>query len=103
MRNGDSGGEWQPARLIPTAGIGGAREQEQRATSTLLAVMSGVPSFGRELLASLGAPRGKVESYIEVPFTDEQGNTVRPDGLITATRGPHIYNLKKKVPYLRSV
>ena len=87
MRNGDRGVEWQPARLIPTAGIGGTREQEQRATSTLLAVMSGVPSFGRELLASLGAPRGKVEAYTEVPFTDEQGNTVRPDGLITATRG----------------
>jgi hypothetical protein len=33
---------WQQARLIPTSGINGAQEQERRATSALLAVMSAV-------------------------------------------------------------
>ena len=41
---------WRPSRLIPTTGIGGQDEQEQRATSSLLAVMSSVPQFGRALL-----------------------------------------------------
>ena len=31
---------WRQARLIPTSGINGAQEQESRATSALLAVMS---------------------------------------------------------------
>jgi hypothetical protein len=30
---------WQPARLIPVAGIRGQDEQERRATSALLAVL----------------------------------------------------------------
>ncbi|QBI18590.1 stress response protein [Egibacter rhizosphaerae] len=97
MAEGNGEVVWQAARLIPTAGIGGAREQEQRATSTLLAVMSGVPGFGRELLAGLGAPRGKVEAYTEVPFTDEQGKTVRPDGVIVATRGKRRWSVLVEV------
>ena len=31
---------WHEARLIPTSGINGAEEQERRATSALLAVMT---------------------------------------------------------------
>jgi hypothetical protein len=40
---------WQQARLIPTSGINGAQEQERRATSALLAVMTAVREYGRTL------------------------------------------------------
>src|SRR5436309_3167491 len=53
---------WHPARLIPTAGIRGQEEQERRATSCLLAVMSAVSEFGRALVADVGAPRGHVSN-----------------------------------------
>ena len=36
---------WHEARLIPTSGINGAEEQERRATSALLAVVSVVKEF----------------------------------------------------------
>jgi hypothetical protein len=77
---------WLAARLIPTSGINGADEQERRATSALLAVMSSVREFGRTLLQPLGAPAGTVEAFIEVPFkfADKQ---VFPDGLIRVSRG----------------
>ncbi|RQX00383.1 stress response protein [Micromonospora inaquosa] len=77
---------WLAARLIPTSGINGAEEQERRATSALLAVMSAVREFGRVLTQSLGAPAGSVETFIEVPF--KLGNQQYfPDGLIRVTRG----------------
>jgi hypothetical protein len=77
---------WHSARLIPTSGINGAEEQERRATSALLAVMSAVREFGRGLIRPLGAPSGNVEAYIEVPFQlgDQR---VYPDGLIRVARG----------------
>ncbi len=77
---------WHQARLIPTSGISGAEEQERRATSALLAVMSVVKEFSKALLGPLGAPSGSVETFIEVPFTlgDVQ---VIPDGLIRVNRG----------------
>lgn len=77
---------WHAARLIPTSGINGAEEQERRATSALLAVMSAVREFGRTITTPLGAPAGNVETYIEVPF-DLNGQRVFPDGLIRVTRG----------------
>lgn len=77
---------WHTARLIPTSGIQGADEQEMRATSALLSVMSAVKEFNRTLLTPLGAPSGKIECFIEVPF-DLDGREVRPDGLIRVTRG----------------
>lgn len=77
---------WHAARLIPTSGISGAEEQERRATSALLAVMSAVREFGRALLGQVGAPGGNVETYIEVPFKLEEKD-YRPDGLIRVTRG----------------
>ena len=43
---------WLAARLIPTSGINGVEEQERRATSALLAVMSAVREFGRALTDS---------------------------------------------------
>jgi hypothetical protein len=59
---------WHEARLIPTSGISGAEEQERRATSALLAVMSVVRQFGRDLTKPLGAPAGVLQTYIEVSF-----------------------------------
>lgn len=77
---------WHQARLIPTSGINGAEEQERRATSALLAVMSSVREFGRTVTKPLGAPSGKVETFIEVPF--ELGEQrLFPDGLIRVSRG----------------
>jgi hypothetical protein len=77
---------WHVARLIPTSGINGAEEQERRATSALLAVVSAVREFGRAILGPLGAPAGLYETYIEVPFADGDKN-VYPDGLIRTRRG----------------
>lgn len=77
---------WNAARLIPTSGINGAEEQERRATSALLAVMSSVKEFGRTLTSRMGAPAGPLETFIEVPFIlgDKK---VFPDGLIRVRRG----------------
>jgi hypothetical protein len=77
---------WLAARLIPTSGINGAEEQERRATSALLAVMTAVREFGRSLTQPYGAPAGPVETFIEVPFTLD-GKQYFPDGLIRVTRG----------------
>jgi hypothetical protein len=77
---------WHQARLIPTSGINGAEEQERRATSALLAVMSAVKEFGRVLTQRYGAPAGPIETYIEVPFLLDE-KRVYPDGLIRVTRG----------------
>lgn len=77
---------WNEARLIPTSGISGADEQERRATSALLAVMSAVREFSRTLLQPLGAPAGKVQAFTEVPFVLGESR-VYPDGLIRVARG----------------
>jgi hypothetical protein len=77
---------WSTARLIPTSGINGPDEQERRATSALLAVMSSVKEFGRTLTAPLGAPAGQLDTFIEVPFAIGE-RKVFPDGLIRAKRG----------------
>lgn len=77
---------WHQARLIPTSGINGAEEQERRATSALLAVMTSVKEYGRSITKQLGAPAGNIETFIEVPF--ELGEQrLYPDGLIRVTRG----------------
>jgi hypothetical protein len=78
---------WQPARLIPVAGIRGQEEQEARATSAFLAVLSVVPAFAQSILVPFGAPRGKVETFAEVRFKDTAGKAHRPDGAIVASRG----------------
>ena len=91
---------WQPARLIPTAGIKGTREQEQRATSALLSVMKAVPEFGRELVGDLGAPKGKrtkLHTYVEVFLDDGSGGTVRPDGAIIADSGKRRWSVLVEV------
>ncbi|HEU0129587.1 MAG TPA: hypothetical protein VFQ85_01170 [Mycobacteriales bacterium] len=81
---------WHSARLIPTSGINGAEEQERRATSALLAVMSSVREFGRSLTGRFGAPAGVVETYIEVPFHLDD-KRLFPDGLIRVTRGSRVW------------
>lgn len=77
---------WHEARLIPTSGINGAEEQERRATSALLAVISAVREYGRGLLKQFGAPAGSIECYIEVPFALGE-RRLYPDGLVRVTRG----------------
>lgn len=77
---------WHAARLIPTSGINGTEEQERRATSAVLAVMTAVKEFGMAMTKPFGAPAGTVEAFIEVPF--EVGERrVFPDGLVRVTRG----------------
>ncbi len=79
--------KWTPARLIPTSGIKGVDEQERRATSALLSVMSAVPEFSRSLLRKTGAPAGQLRSYIETPFASKDGGKIRPDGALIVRRG----------------
>ena len=78
---------WRTARLIPTTGIGGQDEQEQRATSSLLAVMKAVPQFGRALLSLAGAPTGRVSTFTEVRFPEENGKLSIPDGAVIVEWG----------------
>lgn len=77
---------WHEARLIPTSGINGAEEQERRATSALLAVLSAVKEFGRGFVKPFGAIAGNLECFIEVPFMLGE-KRVYPDGLIRVSRG----------------
>lgn len=81
---------WHLARLIPTSGISGAQEQERRATSALLAVLMSVREFGRAVTQPYGAPAGRVECFIEVPF--ELGDKkLFPDGLVRVARGQTVW------------
>lgn len=82
----EDGNDWQPARLFPVAGIGSGEEQERRATSALLAVMSAVREFGRALSKKCGAPAGALTTFIEVPFGQDE-EAYRPDGVLRITRG----------------
>lgn len=76
--------ECRAARLSPTTGIGGPDEQEQRATSSLLAVTWGCTAVWRALLDYLGAPAGKLTTFTEIRFEDADIKLSIPDG---ATRG----------------
>ena len=78
---------WHPARLIPAIGIRGQEEQEKRATSSLLAVITAVPEFGHALLGPLGAPKGRVSAFTEVQLKDAAGKTHIPDGALVVERG----------------
>jgi len=81
---------WHAARLIPTSGINGAEEQERRATSALLAVMTAVREFGVAMTKPFGAPAGSVEAFVEVPFEIGE-KRVFPDGLLRVTRGAKVW------------
>jgi len=78
--------KFQTARLIPTTGIKGDQDQERRTTSAFLAVLLAVPEFAKVLLKNLGAPSGKLTTYIEPEFDTPTGK-VRPDGLLVVERG----------------
>lgn len=78
---------WSAARLIPTAGIRGQAEQENRATSALLAVLSAVPAFSQRFLRAMDAPGGRVQTFTEVRLKDVDGRTHIPDGAIVVQRG----------------
>lgn len=83
--------KFQQARLIPTIGIKGEEEQERRTTSAFLAVLVAVPEFSKALLKGLGAPAGKVTTYIEPEFVLDN-RKVRPDGLIVVERGATLWS-----------
>jgi hypothetical protein len=76
---------WPVARLIPITSATGVEARERNAASALLAVLSVVEEFGRSLLKPLGAPAGKIEAFVEVPFKLDN-KSMRPDGLIGVTR-----------------
>ncbi len=78
--------EWERARLFSVSGIGGADDQERRASSALLAVIQSVREFGRAITAPMGAPTGRLSAFIEVPF-DDGDKKLRPDGLIQVVFG----------------
>ena len=78
---------WRRARLIPTTGIGGQDEQEMPATSSLLAVMGAVPQFGRAILDHVGAPAGRIQTFTEIRFVDEDTKLSIPDGAVVIERG----------------
>lgn len=87
MTNESDTPSWESARLIPVSGIRNAEEQERRATSALLAVLSAVDEFGLAIAKPCGAPKGQLQAYIEVPFELADGRSIRPYGLIQVTRG----------------
>jgi len=82
---------WPVARLIPVTTASGVEAKERCSASAFLAVMSAVEEFGRAILKPLGAPAGKVETFVEVPFKTDKGN-IRPDGLIAVTRGSRTWS-----------
>jgi hypothetical protein len=77
---------WERARLFPVSGVGGTDEQERRATSALLAVVGSVREFGRAMTMPLGAPAGRLSTFIEVQFK-EGDKRLRPDGAIRVEYG----------------
>lgn len=79
--------KWPQARLIPSVPGSGIEAQERRAASALLAVMRAVDEFGRALLKPLGAPAGRIQTFVETPFKLADGRSIRPDGVIVVTRG----------------
>lgn len=93
---------WHAARLIPTSGIKGPDEQERRATSALLAVMTAVKELSRALLRPLGAPSGATETFIEVPF-DLGERRATPDGLIRVMRGQKTWTALVEVKTGRNI
>ena len=77
------------ARLIPTFA---EHRKEQRTVSVLLAALSAVPSFAKQLLSCCEARVGKtseLRTYTEIEFSSDDGTRKeRPDGVLSLrTRG----------------
>ncbi|WP_344458115.1 TerD family protein [Actinocorallia aurantiaca] len=81
---------WQNARLFSVNGFRNDQERESRATSTLLAVMTQVPEFGRRVTARFGAPAGAMQTFAEATFKHGE-STVRPDGVVRVSRAGRIW------------
>jgi stress response protein SCP2 len=81
---------WTPSRLFSISGIGGADEQEKRATSALLWAMSAVRPLGRAVTARAMAPAGNVETFLEVSFPLGEQRVI-PDGVIRIGRGDRVW------------
>lgn len=81
---------WQSSRLFSISGIGGADEQEKRATSALLWTMAAVRPLGRALTARAGAPVGALETFIEVGFPLGEQRVI-PDGVLRIARGQRVW------------
>ncbi|MTD16163.1 TerD family protein [Nakamurella sp. YIM 132087] len=77
---------WQSSRLFSIAGIGGADEQEKRATSALMWTLGAIKPLARSLTARAGAPVGATETFLEVPFTIGDRKVI-PDAAIRIARG----------------
>ncbi|TYC80037.1 hypothetical protein FMN63_01995 [Stappia sp. BW2] len=78
----------EPARLFPVLAT---TSKEGRTTSILLACLSKIDEFTRELLRPIGVSMGKrasVECWTEIVFKNEsKGIKDRPDGLIIVRNG----------------
>lgn len=77
-------------RLFSVSGIKGQREAEQRATAALLSVLTMVRPYSQAMLTPLGASRAeraRVEAWSEPVYDIAEGETVRPDGVVTVTSG----------------
>ncbi len=84
--------EWTAARLLPTAGIRSQGEQERRAASALLAVMGAVPDFCHALLSDMKVNKGKISTYTELRFKDDEERLHIPDGAIVIERGQKMWS-----------
>jgi hypothetical protein len=78
--------EMIPARLFPVTKGGGDKDRETNSTSVFLSTLQSVGEFGRAITQKLGAPSGRIETFVEISF-DLGDSKVRPDGLIRVTRG----------------
>lgn len=87
LRDNDS---WQPARLFSVIGVGSGDEQERRATAAVVSTMQAVKPFARAICSRLGAPVGRVEGYIEVPYTRGEGKVI-PDAVLRVARGGKVW------------
>lgn len=82
----------EQARLFPVLAT---TSKEGRTTSILLACMSAVEEFGRDLLGSIGQRVGKrasIDCYTEIVFVGQDPSIKdRPDGLIIVTNGNNVW------------
>lgn len=82
----------EAARLFPVLAT---TSKEGRTTSILLACMSRVEEFGRDLLSTIGQRVGKrssIECFTEVVFSGQDPSIKdRPDGLVVVSSGSKIW------------
>ncbi|KIQ20469.1 TerD family protein [Rhodococcus sp. MEB064] len=84
------GDNWAPARLFSVVGVGSGDEQERRATAALIATMQAVKPFARAISGRVGAPAGRFEGYVEVPYTKGETKVI-PDAVLRVARGSKMW------------